>query len=326
MKVIIYRKIGLSIFLIATFLSISFKGLIIQTAHNTEGIAPYGVAYNEATANFVISSLAKGQLGLIDMKGKYNILCTDTRLTTNSTWGLYLQDNKVMTCVGPNIKTLQKLNKSTLAKLATIDLKTGAYLQDVNLSNFKPKRPFGSIATHVTYDSATKTAYITDMLGGSIYQITKEGKATVFSTNPLFFGTSFKGKLTEAAFGVTGIAFTSTCILVNNFSTGQILKVSSDGKIVTKVAIDLPFDFKGVTDIMLQPNGDLIVINNKLSYIYELRTTDNWDTASIIAINPTDYHNPTGITSNGKKKFILNGTNPNYFVKPYVRLISPKLQ
>lgn len=323
----VLQKIKLSALITTIVISESFSQGIINTQVDKTivEISPYAIAYYDANDSFIISSLTRGQLGMVNNKGEYKVLCDDSKLTSYTTWGLTIQNNLARVCIGPSRLSLNNLKKSTVAKVATIDLNTGNYLNDIDLTRLKPNGSLGSIATSIASDNHNADLYVTDMIAGAIYKITSAGQSTLFTHDNLFKGSTSQEKASDGSLGITGIAISDSCILVSNYTKGQIIRVSMDAKKIIPVEIDKPFNFVGITDLIFNKTGSLIAINNRTNCIYELKSTDNWRTASVVAINPTDYRGPIGGVLVNDKIFILTNKKPTYTITPYIRQLNHSL-
>lgn len=263
-----------------------------------KGLYPEGTAYDAAQGKFFVSSVIDGTIGTVDKQGKYIKFYEDKSL--RSTYGMKVdaKKNRLWVCVS-DANYSQYSDSSTykkLGRLIALDTKTGKNVADIDLAKLYNGKHF---INDLTLDEAGN-AYVTDSFSPVIYQVDANGKASVFAQNDLWKGEDI---------GLNGIVYNSAgFLLVADGRAGAIYKVDiKNTKAVTKVKIDqfLP----GADGLLLQDNNTLVLIQNKgVDKIFQIYSTDNWQTAKIKAATAaTDrFQQPSTATMANGKIYVLN--------------------
>lgn len=259
---------------------------------------PEGVAYDQARDVFYVSSARLGSIGKVSPNGSYSLLFQDS--TLKSTYGMKVHPDgkRLFVCAGdanysqyPTAATRMKM-----ARLISIDLSTGKKVSDLDLSQLLPGKHFPN---DLTFD-AQGNSYITDSFAGAIYKVTPDGRASVFAKDNLF---KMEG------IGLNGIVYHPEGYLIADASgTGQLYKIDlKNPKNVQKVSIDQYF--LGADGLLLtDPQTLTLVVNGGTDKIYQLKSTDNWKTAKVVASTLTNdrFTYPSTATQNGKTIWVMN--------------------
>lgn len=247
---------------------------------------------------FYVSSARLGTIGKVTRQGNYSVLLADNSL--KSTYGLKIHPDgkRLFACVGDAnySKFTAPDTRKKMIRLISIDLPGGKKGMDVDLSGLQPGEHFGN---DLAFDNQGN-AYMTDSYANVIYKITADGKATVFAKDKQF---DTKGV------GLNGIVYhPGGFLLVNNNHTGRIYKVDiNNPQQVQKVGIDQYF--LGADGMLLTDRDKLtVVVNGGNDKIFQLSTTDNWQTAKLAATTlATDrFTYPSTATRRGQEIWIMN--------------------
>jgi len=259
---------------------------------------PEGVAYNDKTNSFYVSSVKDATIGRVDAAGNYKVFYQDKDLKSSYGMKVNTAKNQLWICTGDanysdyaDTQTHKKM-----IRLITIDLSSGKKLQDINLSKLYNGKHF---ANDLAFDDKGN-AYITDSYSPVIYKVDAQGKASVFAENELFKGEDV---------GLNGIAYNPQGFLLTvNNGTGAILKVDINNPVnVTKVKINQLFP--GADGLLWDAQSNLVLIQNEsLDKANQITSTDGWATAKIIAATSiTDrFQHPTTGVLQGTKILLLN--------------------
>ncbi|MEJ7559250.1 MAG: gluconolaconase [Pedobacter sp.] len=259
---------------------------------------PEGITYDQPSNLYYVSSARLGNLGTVSPKGEYKVLHADS--TLKSTYGIKVHPDgkRLFACVSDAnySKFTNPATRMKMARLISIDLKTGKRLSDIDLSTLLPGKHF---ANDLAFDGQGN-AYVTDSFAGAIYKVTPEGKASVFSKHELF--------RTEGV-GVNGIVFHSAgFLIVDNSAKGQLYKIDlRDPQNVQKIVIDQYF--LGADGLVLNDKNLLtMVVNGGNDKIFQLSTTDNWASAKVTASTSTEdrFTYPSTATLKGKEVWVMN--------------------
>lgn len=235
---------------------------------------PEGVAYDSIADVFYVSSVRTGTIGKVDRQGNYSVLFSDNGL--KSTFGMKVlpAQRRLWVCAGdPNYsKFIDSSTYRKMARLIAIDLNTGRKVADIDLSRLHNGRHF---ANDLTFDN-DGNIYITDSFSPVIYKVTVGNNTpSVFAQNN-WFG--------SAGVGLNGIAWhPGGFLLVANNGRGSVFKVDTqDPQRVSRVQIKQ--FFPGADGLLMDGQGNLVLVQNKgVNKIFQLSSTDNWQTASVRA-------------------------------------------
>jgi sugar lactone lactonase YvrE len=268
---------------------------------SSETLYPEGIAYYSKSQTFLVSSIKHGTIGAVDLKGQYTLLLNDPSLI--STYGLKVSGRFLYACTG-DIGNGSKSSPSTATRIAKVikyDLDQKKIVQTYDLSAlFK-----GALMPNDLAVDDQENLYITEALTGFLYKIDKAGTASVFLESNLFKGEGFN---------LNGIVFHKAgYLLVGKTNEGKIFKVNLADKSITEVA--LPAPIAGADGLTL--NGEsLYVVNYSSGTVFELKSTDNWQTATLASQDNKGYEGATAATVAEGKTYILNAkvleivTNP----------------
>lgn len=259
---------------------------------------PEGVAYNDKTNTFYVSSVKDATIGTVDAAGNYKAFYQDKDLKSSYGMKVNAAKNQLWVCTGDanysdyaDTQTHKKM-----IRLITIDLSSGKKVQDINLSKLYNGKHF---ANDLAFDDKGN-AYITDSYSPVIYKVDAQGKASVFAENELFKGEDV---------GLNGITYHPQGFLLTvNNATGAILKVDiNNPAMVTKVKIDQLFP--GADGLLWDGQGNLVLIQNEsLDKANQIASTDGWTTAKIKAATSIldRFQYPTTGILRGDKIYLLN--------------------
>jgi sugar lactone lactonase YvrE len=259
---------------------------------------PEGIVYDKAANHYYVSSARLGNIGKVSPQGVYSVLHADT--TLKSTYGLKIHPdgNRLFACVGDAnySKFTNPSTRTKMARLISVDLKSGKKLSDIDLSGLVPGKHFPN---DMAFDNQNN-AYVTDSFAGAVYKVSADGKATVFAKDEQF--------KTEGV-GINGIVFhPAGFLIVDNSAKGQLYKIDlKNPKSVQKVSVDQ--FFVGADGLLLNDNNTLtMVVNGGIDKIFQLSTTDNWASAKVTASTlVTDrFTYPSTATANGKDIWVMN--------------------
>jgi len=259
---------------------------------------PEGVAYDKAANVFYVSSARTGTIGKVDRAGTYTVLLADAGL--KSTYGLKVHPDgkRLFAAVGDAnySKYSTPDTKKKMARLITVDLKTGKKLTDTDLSRLIPGEHFPN---DIAFD-AKGNAYITDSFANAVYKVETAGKATVFCRSDLF---------KTAGVGLNGIVFNPAgFFIVNSSGKGELFKIdAATGQNVSKIMVDQ--FFPGADGMLLNDNNTVTMVQNGgVNKIFKIKTADNWATAK--PVEATSYEArfayPSTAAMAGNETWIMN--------------------
>ena len=261
-------------------------------------VYPEGVAFDEKTNTFYVSSVKTGTIGAVEANGTYKEFYKDASLKSSFGMKVDAKKNRLWVCISdPNYSEYS--DSSTFKKMARVivlDLSTGKKVEDINLSALKPGKHF---ANDIVLDD-NGNAYVTDSFSPLIYKIDEKGRASIFANSPLF------GSIDV---GLNGLVYhPEGYLLVAHNTNGSVLKVplkTSDQ--VSKVKIEN--FFPGADGMLIDNHNNLILIVNKgIDKVYQLTSNNNWRSAEVTAVTDAEdrFQNPTTATVQRGKIFVLN--------------------
>jgi sugar lactone lactonase YvrE len=261
---------------------------------------PEGIAYDKVRDLFLVSSMRDGTIGKVTSTGHYTPLYKDS--TLKSTYGMKVHPDgkRLFVCVGDanySKYTSARTTRRKMIRLISIDMATGNKLTDVDLSNLISDRQH--FANDLTFDDQGNI-FITDSYAHAVYRVTADGSASVFATSKLF---------ETEGIGINGIVYHPRgFLLVDNSNTGRLYKIDShDPAKVSRIEIDQYF--LGADGMILKDENTLVmVVNGGNDKIFEIRTEDNWQSATLAKTTLTAdrFTYPATATQKGDDVWVIN--------------------
>jgi sugar lactone lactonase YvrE len=269
---------------------------------NAQGdtLYPEGVAYDPSRRALLVSSARNGTVSVVGRDGKARTLINDPTLI--STFGLTVDEKRkrVLVTFG-DIGVGTRTSPTTAQRqsgLGIFDLRTGKRIKLVNLEFGAEPRAANDVS--VDRDG---NAYVTDTFGDAIYRVDRHGRVTNQIRDPRF---------ASEAFGLNGIvAHPDGFLLATKYDSGELFKVSTDGKKISAVALDQPI--LGGDGLALRRDGSLIVVTNRLgsdglSAVRVLRPGFGWRSATTTKlVNPWPDAAPTTVAVTPSGAYVLSG-------------------
>jgi sugar lactone lactonase YvrE len=259
---------------------------------------PEGVAFDSVRNVYYVSSARLGTVGKVTPAGVYSVLYSDG--TLKSTYGMKIHPDgkRLYVCAGDAnySKFTNPVTRTKEARLLIIDLATGKKLSDIDLSGLKPGKHFPN---DLTFD-ASGNAYITDSYAHTVYKVDAAGRASVLGTNE---------KLITEGIGINGIAYHNAgFLLLDNSATGMIYKMNLSSPNEVQIVKTDQF-FLGADGLLLNsPNKLTVVVNGGNDKIYQLESTDNWQSAKLAATTliADRFTYPATATLNRNNVWVMN--------------------
>ena len=276
-----------------TFLCVSALGLTACQDHSLSPNAPFsdrinftasrqypeGIAYSSQLASFVIGSITQGKIGTVTTDGTYLDLITAPEMI--SSMGIKVTNDRILVCnsdQGVSVKSTPQTTRQ-IAELLVFNLNSRQLERRVDLDALYTS------PRHLANDLTVQpdgTVYVTDSFAPVIYKVLSSGQASVLVESPLF---------SSASFGLNGIVYhPSGYLIVAQTGAGKLYKIDlQNNNAISEVGglPNLPGD--GLTLL----NNDLYVVTGSGSRVAQVRSTDNWQTASIIKTDEVGYSQAT---------------------------------
>lgn len=257
-----------------------------QINFTQSNLFPEGVVYDPFNQRFYVSSITRGDIGIVNAHGNYTPFITDEALT--ATTGLEVDKSRKRLLVS-----------NSPGQLGIYNLYSGTRLHLVDLAALLPGTPIFVNDVAVDKDG---NAYVTNSFSPIIYKVDWQGDASVFFQNADF-------ALPPGSFGFNGIEYDNRGFLLVNFSArNQVVKIpvknSNEYSIVTlNTALD------GPDGLLLSKDGkQLIVVNNAggaEGKVLSFTSNDEWKSGQLNSSFNTGMVFPTTATSNGKHVYVL---------------------
>ena len=254
---------------------------------------PEGIAYSSQLAKFLVTSIPLGKIGTVSIDGQYEDLLTAPELISGI--GMKVVGNRVFVCVGDQGRSIKSTSASTrqTAELLVFNLDTRALERrtdlDALISEAEP-----NFANDVTL-APDGTAYVTDSFSPVIYKVAPDGTASVLARDNV--------KFASPTFGLNGIAYhPNGYLIVANTGQGKLYKVDlSNGNAISEITGTGALPGDGLTLL----NEDLYVVTGG-NRVAQVRSTDNWQTASIIKFDASGYLGATTSVAVNNQIYTLN--------------------
>ena len=258
---------------------------------------PEGTAYYPAGGFFFVSSVTTGTIGRVYNNRQYSVFYEDKGLKSSYGMKVDMKRNKLWVCTGDANNSFYS-EPSTFKKLArviSLNLQTGKKEDDIDLSNLLPGQHF---ANDLILDS-TGNIYVTDSYAAAIYKIDRQLKPTVLVQHPLFKSIDV---------GLNGIVWHPKGFLIAAHSTnGELYKINLSNPSAVEV-IEVNSFFPGADGLILEHGNSLALVQNRATKIYRLKTSNNWNTATVVGATLLEdrFDYPTTITIRGNQFYVVN--------------------
>lgn len=254
---------------------------------------PEGIAYSARLDRFLVTSIPLGKIGTVDLNGVYADLITPTELIAGI--GMKVAGDFVYVCnsdQGRSIRSSPATTRQT-AELLVFNLVTRQLVRRTDLDDLLPAAD-PNFANDVTL-APDGTAYVTDSFSPVIYKVAPDGTASILVRDA--------ARLGSTGFGLNGIVYhPNGYLIVANAGQRKLYKVDlQNGNAITEVTGtgDLPGD--GLTLL----NNDLYVVTGG-TRVAQVRSADNWQTASVIKFDETGYVGATTSVAVNNQIYTLN--------------------
>jgi sugar lactone lactonase YvrE len=262
---------------------------------------PEGIAYSSQLTKFLVTSIPFGKIGTVDTDGRYEDLLTAPELI--AAIGMKVAGNRVFVAnsdQGRSIRSTPATTRQT-AELLVFNLTTRQLERRTDLDALLPAEA-PNFANDVTL-APDGTAYVTDSFSPVIYKVAPDGTASILVRDDVRF--------TSPTFGLNGIVYhPNGYLIVANTGQGKLYKVDlMNGNAVSEIVGTGALPGDGLTLL----NGDLYVVTGG-SRVAQVRSTDNWQTASIVKFDATGYLGATTSVAVNNQIYTLNariGQNGN---------------
>lgn len=280
------------LFVFSTTLTIHAQDI---TFHS-DTLYPEGIAYDSKLDAFFVSSLRHGKIGIVDRKGNYTIFINSPEIISAIGMRLNEETNTLYVCISdPGVSTkTSPATQRKFAKLIAYDATTGLqkYIADLGALN----KSGLNFANDVTFDK-DGNVFVTNSFSPIIYKIDPEGNPSIFTTFDAWKGEGFK---------LNGIVYHPDGYLIVGVSNpGSLYKIST--KIPTEIK-KIDCDLIPGTDGLIYNSSlnELIAISNVSQEIIQLKSENNWESATKFKSVKSVNTFPTTGTIAGSFYYILN--------------------
>ena len=260
-----------------------------QVNFTEPNLFPEGIVYDKFNERFYVSSVTRGDIGIVGINGSYEVFIDDPALTATTGLEIDAARKRLLVANSPG-------------SVGIYDTRTAERLQLVDLKALIPGAPI--FVNDIALD-ARGNAYVTNSLYPVIYKITPDGTASVFFEDNSF--ATMPGQ-----FGFNGIEYGSN-------GGGFLLVAFSNTNQIIKIQISTPSDFALVAldaslnrpdGLLLSNNGkELVVVNNaggsSDGKILLFKSNDQFESATVSGSFATGAVFPTTATTDGKNIYVL---------------------
>jgi sugar lactone lactonase YvrE len=248
---------------------------------------PEGVVYDKFNNRFYVSSVTRGDIGIVDANGTYTPFITDPALT--GTTGLAIDE----------ARKLLYVSNSTDGSVGIYSIATGERTAFIDL---KPLLPDAAYFINDIALDPQGNAYVTNSRTPVIYKISPDGVASVFYYDPAFATTGF---------GFNGIEYANQqggFLLVAYSVANQVVKFPVSNPSAYSV-VDLNATLAGPDGLLLSKNGnELVVVNNAgggNGRVILFTSKDKWNSGTATTTYETGSVFPTTATTDTKQVYVL---------------------
>jgi len=261
------------------------------------GLYPEGIVFDRMNNRFLVSSVAKGTIGVVSYDGTYTPFIEDDDL--QATIGMKIDEPRKQLIVSATSM------ERDLAQLRIYDLNTGSLVQKVDLGALRPNSKH--FIDDVTLDPQGNK-YVTDAHSPIVYKVTANGAASVLFENEKY---AQPDDFQFLWFGFNGIAYNKSGFLLVGFFAGPaaLLKipVNDPDKFVE---VDVDGVLGAVDGLLISNDGKQLAAvgfdfsTEQLGVMY-LRSDDKWKSAWKTDFFETGFVTPTTLTSDGNNVYVI---------------------
>ncbi len=259
------------------------------------GLMPEGIEYDSERDALLIGSVTQGTIHAVALDGTLTPLASSDNLTSSA--GIEVDEANNRLLAAANVGNREG------AALGIYDLETGEELAFVDLTAAAPDAG-GYFANDVAVDDAGN-AYVTDSAAGVIYQVDREGNASVFLEDA-----SFRGQ-----FVINGIVYHPNGYLLASRANGYV-KIPVDDP-ASFTAVEMP-DAVGADGMILLDDTTLITVYR--GRVLRIESADNFATAAITG----EFSAPgTTVAARGDEVYLVNANfnNPQAESYPLTKVV-----
>ena len=240
---------------------------------------PEGITYSGQLAQFLVSSVTQGKVGTVNTAGQYADLLMDDQLI--SAMGMKAVGERLLVCNGDQGISVKSTSESAFhtAKLFVFNLNTRQIERRVDLGALLPG--VRHLANDLAYDPQGNV-YVTDSFAPVVYKVTSDGQASILVNNDRFAGQGFN---------LNGIVYhPDGYLIVVKTNEGKLFKIDlKNGNAISEVGNLTLNGGDGMTLL----NGDVYVVTGSGSKVSQVRSTDGWQTATLVKEDTDGYFQAT---------------------------------
>ncbi|KAK7273812.1 hypothetical protein RIF29_14875 [Crotalaria pallida] len=263
---------------------------------------PEGLAWDPKGQHFLVGSLRHRTISAVSDAGVVETLISDISLPENVTiLGLAVdpRNNRVLAALHA-LKPLPPFNA-----LAAYDLRSRRRLFLSLLPSENDAVP--AIANDVAVDFKGN-AYVTNSGGNYIWKVNDKGEASIFSNSSRFTEHPVDRDARYDFCGLNGIAYVSNgYLLVVQSNTGKMFKVDAEDGTARHVLLNK--DLKCPDDVVLRPDGVVLVVSPVEGKMWFLKSNDGWGEGAVFDKIDLDLEGyPTSIVvGEGDRAYVVYG-------------------
>ncbi len=283
---------------------------VVPTGHGY----PEGVAWHATKQAFVVSSLRHGTIGLVDLQGNYRVLSDDPSLISTAGIVVDVARGRILVTnadVGVSHKSTES-TKFRTAQVVELDMNSG---QIRHIYDFKHLSQGATLSNDLTFDKAGNT-YVTDSFQPQIYKVNQADKSVSVLVRDDRLKPNQGGESTGLLPNLNGIVYHNDgYLLAGDYVQEKLWKIPLANPTALQ-EVKLPNRLKGPDGLVMIDDNTIALIQTASngdvmeSYISYLRTTDNWQSVTMMTEKRIDGIN--GLTTGTLKEGVLWAVNSHY--------------